>query len=39
MADARDDNTQLICTTEPNCLCAGEPYSCGCLPGVDELAG
>ena len=30
MADARDDNTQLICTTEPNCLCAGESYSCDC---------
>jgi len=30
MADARDDNTQLICTTEPSCLCDGSPYSCNC---------
>lgn len=39
MADACADNTQLVCTTEPNCLCAGEPYSCDCQPGVAELAG
>jgi hypothetical protein len=39
VADARDDNTQLICTTEPNCLCARDPYSCDCQPAVGELAG
>jgi hypothetical protein len=32
VADARDDHTQLICTTEPNCLCAGETHSCDCQP-------
>ena len=34
MADARDDGTQLVCTTEPACLCAGgEKYSCECSVG------
>lgn len=28
-------DTQLICTAEPNCLCAGEQYSCDCTPGDD----
>lgn len=35
MADARDDNTQLICTTEPVCLCAGEEFSCGCAADLE----
>lgn len=31
MADASEDGTQLICQTEPACLCAGgEKYSCDC---------
>lgn len=39
MADARDDNTRLICTTEPICLCADinscsvNEYECDCSAG------
>lgn len=34
MADASDDGTQLVCTTEPVCLCAGgAKYSCDCTSG------
>lgn len=29
------DNTQLICTTEPVCLCAGEEFSCDCTEDAD----
>lgn len=31
MSEADDDNTQLICSTEPRCLCTGE-NSCDCTP-------
>ena len=35
MADHGDDNTQLICSSEPNCLCADEPYSCDCSADLE----
>jgi hypothetical protein len=33
VADARDDGTQLVCSSEPRCLCARKKYSCTCTPG------
>jgi len=38
VAEARDDNTQLICSTEPDCICTGDD-SCDCQPGAPPLDG
>lgn len=34
---AEEIQTQLVCTTEPRCLCSGEEHDCQCCEGAPPM--